>query len=140
MVSSCFLESSDLFRPKMLGYTGLIESNSPVAPLVNHTPPTPSAQRHFSSFPLTSHLHTPVLRLVSLNVLLTINLTFLRVPEIHDGYEYKFFISQTMTVNEVIERVTEELGLTKSLPIPGGGVLEYVVEEVWCDRNSESTV
>jgi hypothetical protein len=78
--------------------------------------------------------------LVSLNGLLTINLMFLRVPEIHDGYEYKLFISRTMTVNEVIERVMEELGLTKSLPIPGGSALEYVVEEVWFDRNSESTV
>jgi hypothetical protein len=67
-----------------------------------------------------------------------INLTFLRVPEIHDGYEYKFFISQSMTVDEVVERVMEELGLAKSLPIPGGGILEYVVEEVWVDRNSES--
>lgn len=120
-------------------YTGTVESTSPVAPLVNSTP-APSVQRHFSSFPLTSHLHTPVLRLVSLNGLLTINLMFLRVPEIHDGYEYKLFISRTMTVNEVIERVMEELGLTKSLPIPGGGALEYVVEEVWFDRNSESTV
>jgi hypothetical protein len=67
-----------------------------------------------------------------------INLTFLRVPEIHDGYEYKFFISQSMTVNEVVERVMEELGLARSLPITGGGILEYVVEEVWVDKNSES--
>jgi diaphanous 1 len=120
--------------------TGTIESITPVVPLVNATPPTSATQRHFSSFQLTSHLHTPVLRLVSLNALLMINLTFLRVPEIHDGYEYKFFISRTMTVDEVIERVMEELGLTTSLPIPGGGTLEYVVEEVWVDKNSESMV
>jgi len=69
-----------------------------------------------------------------------VNLTFLRVPEIHDGFEYKFFISQAMTVSEVIERVTEELGLTKSLPVPDGGNLEYVAEEVWLDKNSESMV
>jgi diaphanous 1 len=89
---------------------------------------------------LTSHLHIPVLRLISLNVLLMISLTFLRVPEIHDSYKYKFFISRTMTVDDVIKRVIDELGLTRSLPFPGGGILEYVVEEVWVDKNSESMV
>lgn len=69
-----------------------------------------------------------------------IDLTFLRVPEIHDGYEYKFFISPTTTVREVLERVTEELGLAKSLPISGGGVLEYAIEEVWVDKDAESMV
>lgn len=111
----------------------------PVAPPVNVARPMSQIQRHFSSFPLTSHLHSPILRLVSLNVFLVINLTFLRVPEIHDGYEYKFFISRITTVREVLERVTEELGLTKSLPFPGGGVLEYVIEEVWVDK-TESMV
>lgn len=89
---------------------------------------------------MTSHLHNPVLRLVSLNPMFSVNFTFLRVPEIHDGYEYKFFISKTMTVSEVIDGIMEELGLTKSLPIPGGGNLEYVLEEVWVDKNTESTI
>jgi hypothetical protein len=69
-----------------------------------------------------------------------ITLTFLRVPEVHDGYEYKLFISRAMTVEEVINRITAELGLTRSLPIPGGGTLEYVVEEVWVDKDCESMV
>lgn len=64
--------------------------------------------------------------------------TFLRVPEIHDGFEYKLFISESTTVNDSIDLIMEELGLTKSLPIPGGGNLEYVVEEVWIDGHSES--
>lgn len=89
---------------------------------------------------MTSHLHAPVLRLVSLNPTLSVDFTFLRVPEVHDGYEYKFFISKTMAVSEVIDSIMEELGLTKSLPIPGGGNLEYVLEEVWVDKNTESTI
>ena len=89
---------------------------------------------------MTSHLHTPVLRLVSLHPLLQLSLTFARVPEIHDSYEWKVFISRTMTVNDVVSLAMEELGLVKSLPIPGSGVLEYVLEEVWVDGNSESKI
>ena len=37
----------------------------------------------------------------------------------------------------VIDTVIQELGLTKSLPVPGGGALEYVLEEVWADQESE---
>ena len=76
---------------------------------------------------------------MSLNKLLSLNVTFLRVPEIYDGYEYKFFVSRTMTVNDVIQGVSKELGLMKSTPIPGGGSLEYAMEEVWIDESSEST-
>lgn len=121
-----------------LRFTGILDQNTPVAPLVNASPAKPVVQQHFSSFPMTAHLHHPVLRLVSLHPLLSLNLSFLRVPEIHDGYDYKFFISRTMTVNDVITSVVEELGLTKTLPIPGGGPLEYVLEEVWWDRGTES--
>lgn len=88
---------------------------------------------------MTSHLHTPTLRLVSLNPFLWTLLTFLRVPEIHDGYEYKLFFSRTTTTNDAIDLILDELGLTKSLPIPGGGNLEYVLEEVWVDGHLEST-
>jgi hypothetical protein len=44
-----------------------------------------------------------------------------------------------MAVNDVVNLITEELGLTKALPIPGGGNLDYVLEEVWVDGISEST-
>jgi hypothetical protein len=43
-----------------------------------------------------------------------------------------------MTIKDVIETTVEELGLAKSLSIPGGGNLEYVLEEVWIDGTSES--
>lgn len=68
---------------------------------------------------------------MSLHPLLSLNLLFLRVPEIHDGYEYKFFVSRSMKVNEVIECIVDELGLARSSSLPGGGNLEYILEEVW---------
>lgn len=87
---------------------------------------------------MTAHLHNPALRLVSLHSLLSLSVAFSRVPEIHDGFEYKLFISRTTTVSAVVEAVMEELGLAKSIPIPGAGNLEYVLEEVWIDGNSQS--
>ena len=96
-----------------------------------------SNQRHFSSFPLTSHLHNPAFRLVSLHSSLEVVLSFLRVPEIHDGYEYKVFVSRSTSVEDVITRIIQELGLAKSLPIPGAGNLEYILEEVWVDGQTE---
>lgn len=89
---------------------------------------------------MTGHLHTPILRLVSLNPLLFLNVSFMKVPEIHDGFKYKLFISRTTTVVELITSVVQELGLSKSLPIPGAGTLEYVLEEVWSDKATESAL
>jgi diaphanous 1 len=87
---------------------------------------------------MTGHLHNPAIRLVSLHPLLSILFSFQRVPEIYDGFEYKLYISHLTTVAEVIDRIIGELGLTKSLPIPGAGNLEYVVEEVWVHEADES--
>lgn len=117
--------------------TGVLESYTLIAPLVSSS--KPATQRHFSSFPLTSHLHAPVLRLVSLHPSLAITLSFARVPEIHDGFEYKEFVSSQTIASEVIEAVIEGLGLSRSLPIPGASALEYVLEEVWTDGDEEST-
>lgn len=97
---------------------------------------------------MSGHMQQPVLRLVSLHPSLSLNLSFLRVPEIHDTFAYKCFISRDMSVEEVVNRVQEELGLAGVLVIPGGGAganasvggaLEYVLEEVWTDGVSEST-
>lgn len=60
------------------------------------------------------------------------------MPEIHDDFEYKLFISRTTTVSAAIDSIMEELGLAKSIPIPGAGNLEYVLEEVWTDGDSQS--
>ncbi|KAJ6515515.1 hypothetical protein C8R45DRAFT_809608 [Mycena sanguinolenta] len=113
---------------------GTLQPTTPIAPLVNAMTANPPVDRGFSSFPLTSHMHNPVLRLVSLNPSLSVSLSFQRVWEIHDGFEYKIFISRDTTVGDVIDAVISELGLAKTLPIPGGGNLEYALEEVWTDR------
>ncbi|CDO73783.1 hypothetical protein BN946_scf185015.g111 [Trametes cinnabarina] len=116
---------------------GILAPSTAVAPLLNAPSPSAHSQRHFSAFPLTSHLHTPTLRLVSLHPFLSVTFSFLRVPEIHDGFQWKLFISRTSTVGSAVEAVIEELGLTKALPVPGGGSLEYVLEEVWSSDHSE---
>jgi diaphanous 1 len=36
--------------------------------------------------------------------------------------------------------VMEVLGLAKSLPIPGAGTIEYVIEEMWTDGSRESKI
>lgn len=129
------------YRSSSLFCTGIIQSSTAVAPLVNapHLKPT-SVMRHFSSFPMTAHLHSPTLRLVSLHPLLSVLLHFSRVPEIPDDFKYKLFISRTTTISSAIETIMEELGLAKTIPIPGAGNLEYVMEEVWIDGESQSAV
>lgn len=117
---------------------GILSPSTPVAPLLNTGPSELEEQRHFSAFPLTSHLHTPTLRLISLHPFLTLTCTFLRVPEIHDGFQWKLFLSRTTDVRSAVNCIVDELGLTKSLPVPGGGSLEYVLEEVWTDEDAES--
>ena len=118
---------------------GILQPSTLVEPIVaRHNDQSQTRQRHFSSFPLTSHLHNPAFRLVSLHSSLSLIVSFLRVPEIHDGYEYNLFISQKTTVVDLITSIIDELGLAKSLPIPGAGNLEYVVEEVWSEGEFES--
>ncbi|KAI0776213.1 FH2-domain-containing protein [Trametes elegans] len=122
---------------ELLG-NGILSPSLSVAPLLNApSSPTATSHRHFSAFPLTSHLHTPTLRLVSLHPFLSLTFSFLRVPEIHDGFQWKLFLSRSSTVRSAVDAVVEELGLTKVLPIPGGGALEYVLEEVWAAGHSE---
>ena len=120
------------------GCAGILSPSEDVAPLLNAPSQTTQSQRTFSTFPLTSHLHTPSLRLVSLHPFLALTFSFLRVPEIHDGFQFKLFLSRRLTVQDALDAIIDELGLTKSLPIPGGGTLEYVFEEVWSDGHSES--
>lgn len=43
-------------------------------------------------------------------------------------------------MQDTINAVAEELGLTKSLPVPGGGTLEYALEEVWNEGDTESEI
>lgn len=96
--------------------------------------------RHFSAFPLTSHMHAPTLRLVSLHPLLSVTLAFTRVPEIHETFTWKAFFTRTSTIKEVVDTVVEELGLARTLPVPGAGTLEYVLEEVSDHGKSEPSL
>jgi diaphanous 1 len=122
--------------------SGLLDETAKVAPLVQTTSNSessdPSRQRHFSAFALTSHLHAPVLRLVSLHPSLSVAISFLRVPEIHDGFTWVCYLSTAITVREVVEYILDTLGLTRSLPGPGGAVIQYVLEEVWTEDDTES--
>lgn len=115
---------------------GLLTLSDPIAPLLPAAGPVP-LQRHFSAFPLTSHLHTPSIRLVSLHPSLTLNLLFLRVPEIDDGFAMKWYLARSTTVEEVIEGVAEEMGLTKIITGPGGGAVDYALEEAWISSTGE---
>lgn len=80
-------------------------------------------------------MHTPVLRLVSLHPYLCTKLAFARVPEIEDDFLWRVFMTRDMTVQEVLDGVAEELGLAKAIYGPGGGMLEYSLEEVWLDES-----
>jgi len=118
---------------------GVLDPLLSVSPLLNSpeaAKDTPA--RHFSAFPLTSHMHTPTLRLVSLHPSLSVTLSFIRVPEIHETFTRRVFFARASTVKDVINTVVEDLGLAKTLPIPGAGTLEYVLEEVWKDGNCPS--
>jgi len=124
-------------------YVDIVLSSTPVVHILDTTstsPARPSMHRNSSVFPLTSHLHTPVVRLVSLHPLLSLTFAFLRVPRIQDGFEWSLFISRSTTVKEIIKTVMDELGLSKDFPVPGGGKgssFEYVLEEVWAEEGAE---
>jgi diaphanous 1 len=75
---------------------------------------------------------------VSLHPALSVSVSFLRVPEIHDGFTWKCFFSRTTTVRDVVESILDTLGLSRSLPVPGGGAVRYVLEEVWAEGDTES--
>ncbi|EMD40584.1 hypothetical protein CERSUDRAFT_102967 [Gelatoporia subvermispora B] len=118
---------------------GIMPPSEQVAPLLNAPAPTARSDKTFSAFPLTSHLHTPILRLVSLHPFLSMTCSFLRVPEIHDDFQWKLFISRTSDVGDAIDSIIDELGLARSLPTPGGGNVDYVLEEVWSVGGSEKS-
>jgi diaphanous 1 len=72
-------------------------------------------------------MHTPTLRLVSLHPSLSVTLSFVRVPEIHETFTWKVFFARASTAKDVIDAVVEELGLARTLPIPGAGTLRICI-------------
>ena len=74
---------------------------------------------------------------MSRHPLLKVSLSFLRVPEIHDGFEWTVYITRRSTVQNVIDSICEQLGLIKSLPVPGSATLDYSIEEVTREGDKE---
>lgn len=74
---------------------------------------------------------------MSLHPSLTLNLSFLRVPEIDDGFTMQWYLARSTTVQEVIDGVAEEMGLTMVITGPGGGTVDYALEEAWISNTGE---
>lgn len=121
-------------------HPALLDPSEPIGPLLSTAPKTGTVHRHFSAFPMTSHMHTPTLRLVSLHPLLSITISFARVPEIDEDFPWKSFITRSTTVEEVIDAVGLELGIAKVIYGPGGGNVDYVLEEVWTNASGAESV
>lgn len=114
---------------------GLLPGDTLIAPLLKTSAPQrPSLHRHFSAFPLSSHLHTPTLRLVALHPALSLQMSFLRVPEIPDDYFLQWYLTRGSTADDAISSVADGLGLTRNL---GGTVVPYVIEEIVCDADGK---
>ncbi|KAH0840265.1 hypothetical protein J3R83DRAFT_1272 [Lanmaoa asiatica] len=110
---------------------GILEPTSLIAPLLSksNSDSADASLKQFSAFPLTSRPHTPVLRLIAWHPLHSLSLSFMRIPEIDDGFEWTVFFGKDATVEDVVNNVTQELGLLKALPSSrGGGQIEYVLE------------
>jgi len=50
-------------------------------------------------------------------------------PKFMMAFMWKCFFSRNTTVLDVVECVLDSLGLTKSLPVPGGGIVDYILEK-----------
>jgi hypothetical protein len=116
---------------------GLISATDRIAPLVSST--KPQLQRHFSAFPLSSHLHAPSIKLVSLHSLLQVKLSCSRIPDIEDGLELEWFLARTTTADELVTSIVETLGFAKVISGPGGGTVDYVLEEAWVTPDGEES-
>lgn len=69
------------------------------------------------------------MRLVSLHFPLSLSLTFLRVPEVFDGFQWTVFLGAHTTVGDVVNNVVEELGLVKRMPTSKQAeAVEYTIE------------
>jgi hypothetical protein len=114
---------------ELIAFTGILSNDFPAEQLLPNRPESkPDSQRHFSAFPLTSHLHSPTVRLISQHPYLSFHVAFERVPEITDGFVMQWFIAHSSTVEDVINEIGDNLGLTVYLAGPGGGKVDYAIE------------
>jgi diaphanous 1 len=115
-----------------------LSNDFPVEQLLPKLPESkPDIQRHFSAFPLTSHLHSPSIRLISQHPFLSFHIAFERVPEIPDGFVVEWFIAHSSTVSDVITDIGDNLGLALYLAGPGGGKVDYAIEIYSADDATE---
>lgn len=84
------------------------------------------------------HMQGPLLRIVSLHPLLSLILTFLRVPEVYDGFKWTVFIGKDASVGDVIDGIVDELGLIKQMPGSKlGETVNYALQQQLGDSTSE---
>ena len=53
------------------------------------------------------------------------------VPEIEDDFQWSWYLARSSTVDQVLDGIGAELGLAKVIYGPGGGNVDYVLEEIW---------
>ncbi|KAJ7591544.1 hypothetical protein C8J56DRAFT_1003980 [Mycena floridula] len=108
---------------------GIIDPNTPIAPLAGVSTQTASlGSRPFSSFPQTEHLLHPSIRLVSLHPMLSLKLSFARVPNVHDDFQLTTFFSRNTTVDNLVKSIIQLLALTTSMP-GNNGSIDYAIEQ-----------
>lgn len=70
-----------------------------------------------------------MLRLVARHPFHSLSLSFLRIPEIDDGFQWTVFFGKDASAKDIINNVVQELGLFRVLPsLRGGGQVDYVLE------------
>lgn len=104
---------------------GALKSSHASLYAANHGLLEGPAQSGFSDFALSSHLHTPRLRLVCGAPGLAVRLRFAHVPEIYDGWDGRVFFvpapwdgvgpasGSGTRVSEAVEAICEELGVRR---------------------------
>ncbi|KAL4076318.1 armadillo-type protein [Scleroderma citrinum] len=104
---------------------GIISSTTVIKSLI----PTSLRDTNTSSKPSLCE-EQPALRLVSLHLLLSLSLTFLRVPEVHDGFQWTVFFGVHTTAGDVVNNVVKELGLVRRMPTSKRAeTIEYTLEQ-----------
>lgn len=78
-----------------------------------------------TEYPLSSHLHTPCLRIISRHPSLSTLITLVRVPSMPNGFQIRWFISYDTTASQLLSNVIESYGIPK---FAGGSTVDYLLE------------
>lgn len=66
-------------------------------------------------------------------------LSCVRIPDLEDGLELEWFLARTTTADDLISAVVENLGFARVITGPGGGTVDYVLEEAWTTSEGEES-